>query len=192
MSKPELNEDVEHVIKSFLPSLTRFRSLRKVYTNEFLAEGLKKKTVAQLTLIQRNLIKMVNSGELEQIRPFFLSYGLDIAELKTRKNICWSTLDRWKSLNGKKEEKIKKIVDFVQRLSDIVFRKSIDGFSIEIIIKNTRTIHNLIFVRQKLVKLVQHTFAAKVLKVLVLLVSILKNPEKKRVQKTTAGFTEVD
>jgi hypothetical protein len=73
MNKTVLNEDTENIIKSYIPDIERWIILRKVYKDSFLREGLEKKTVAQLTLIQRNLIEMVDTGELSGITPFNIS-----------------------------------------------------------------------------------------------------------------------
>lgn len=85
VTMPQLNDDVEGVITSFLPMINRFYSIRGVYTNEFLEEGLKKKTVAQLTLILQKLIEMVDTGELAWFKYLFQTLGLDIEALKTKK-----------------------------------------------------------------------------------------------------------
>ena len=174
MNKTILNEDTENIVKSFLPDIERWKSLRKVYNDSFLREGLEKKTVAQLSLIQTNLIKMVKTGELYRMKRFFQTYhGMDIEELKTRKRICWSMTEKWMSIRGNKKEKIEKIIKFIDRLDNIIRRNLIDCFYYPYnncnLLTLTRCLLNNKF---------QHIYAAKSLKVLLLLVSILKNTKK--------------
>lgn len=175
MNRPELNEDVKNVIKSFIPDIERWISLRKIYNDLVLKDGLKKKTVAQLTLIQTNLIKMVETGgEFHGLRILFRSCGVDIEELKTRKRICYTTLHRWKNIRGKKNEKIEKIIKFVQRIGIIIRGIPIHVFSHDVLFRK------LIIVKRHLRLDKQDIWAPKALKVLLLLISILKNPKKKR------------
>jgi len=194
MNKPELNEDVENVIKTFMPDIERWRSLRKVYTTAYLKERLEKKTVVQLTLIQTNLIEMVNTGELSGLRNFFHSYDMDIEELKTRASICWSTLDKWKNIRGKKEDKIKKILKFVCRLGNTINRKHLDGFGKTLFTPRSGYSYDILtLVKKQLNREKQHIWAPKALKVLLLLVYILNKPNKKRERKVTVtAQTEVD
>lgn len=175
MNKTILNEDTENIIKSFIPDIQRWITLRKVYNDSFLREGLEKKTVAQLSLIQTNLIKMVDeTGELYGINPFFRTYyGMDIEELKTRKIICWSMTKKWMSIRGNKKEKIEKIIKFIHRLGNIIRGNLIDCFYYPY-----GKVNLLTLVKFPLKKNSQHIYAAKALKVLLLLVSILKNTKK--------------
>jgi hypothetical protein len=191
MNKTVLNEDTENIIKSYIPDIERWISLREeVYTDSFLREGLQKKTVVQLTLIQSNLIKMVDKGELSGIKTFFRTYHfVDIEELKTRKTISWSTHYKWKSIIGNKKEKIEKILKFIDRLDNIIRRKFIDCFyfpgrDCNLPLDYGFDIFKISLKRCILNKNRQHIWAAKALKILLLLVSILKN-QKKRQRKVT-------
>ena len=178
MNKTILNEDTENIIKSFIPDIQRWITLRKVYNDSFLREGFEKKTVAQLSLIQTNLIKMVKTGELYRMKRFFQTYhGMDIEELKTRKRICWSMTEKWMSIRGNKKEKIEKIIKFIHRLDNIIRRNLIDCFYCPY--------NKLTLTRCLLNKKFQHIYAAKSLKVLLLLVSILKNTKKTQRKVTT-------
>ena len=183
MNTPKLNEDVENVIKSFIPEIYRWISLRKVYNDTFLREELTKKTVIQLTLIQKNLIEMVNTGELSGLRFSFYSYNMDIEELKTRNKICWTTLDKWKNIGGKKDEKIEKIIKFIHRLGNVIRLKRIYGFSSRSTVTNYGVSETLYLCKKCLYPEKQNFYACKALKVLNLLVSILKNPKKEERKK---------
>ena len=187
-----LNEDVENVVKSFIPNI-RWLSLRKVYTNDFLKEGLRKKTVAQLTLILTKFIEMVDIGEFSGIRGFFRSYNVDIENLKTRTDgrIWGATLDKWRDKSGIKEEKVEKILKFIDRLDNIICLNKITGFSIALINKINNK-EKITIVEIKLKRDRQYIYASKAEKLLNLLVSILKNPKKKRVRKLKVEYTEVD
>lgn len=174
MNKTILNEDTENIIKSFIPDIQRWITLRKVYNDSFLREGLEKKTVLQLSLIQTNLIEMVNTSELSRMKCFFQTYyGMDIEELKTRKIICWSMTEKWMSIRGNKKEKIEKIIKFIHRLGNIIRRNLIDCFYCPYNKCKLLTLTKFV-----LNKKFQHIYAAKALKVLLLLVSILKNTKK--------------
>ena len=179
MNKTVLNEDTENIIKSYIPDIERWKLLRELYNDSFLREGLEKKTVAQLSLIQKNLIEMVDTGELSGIKTFFQTYGLDIDELKTRKIICWSTRNKWKSILGNKKEKIEKIIKFIHRLGNIIRRNVIDCLDYRRSYYKSFTLN-----KYKLSNKTQNIYVAKALKVLLLLVSILKN-QKKRQRKVT-------
>ena len=199
MNKSVLNEDVENMIKSFIPEIDRWISLRKIYKDTFLREGLAKKTVSQLTLIQKNLIEIVETGELSGLRFSFYSYNMDIKELKTRKRICWSTLDKWKNIGGRKHEKIEKIIKFIHRLGNVIRLKRIYGFSTRSVITNYGVSKTLYLSKKRLNTVKQNFYASKALKLLNLLVSILKNPKKKKEkntivtqQMTVTAYTEVD
>ena len=171
MNKTVLNEDTENIIKSFLPDIERWKSLRKVYNDSFLREGLEKKTVAQLSLIQTNLIEMVKTGELSQMTCFFQTYhGMDIEKLNTPKTICRSMTEKWMNIRGNKKEKIEKIIKFIHRLGNMIRRNLIDCFYYPYI--------EITLMKIRLKKKFQHIYAAKSLKVLLLLVSILKNTKK--------------
>jgi len=193
MNTPTLNEDVENMIKSFIPEVDRWVSLRKVYNDTYLREGLVKKTVTQLTLIQKNLIEMVNTGELSGLRFSFYCYNMDIEELKSRKRICWTTLDKWKNIGGKKDEKIEKIIKFIHQLGNVIRLKRIYGFSSRSVITNYGISKTLYLSKKRLNTAKQNFYACKALKLLNLLVSILKNPKKKKEKNTiVTEFTEVD
>jgi len=193
MNTPTLNEDVENMIKSFIPEVDRWVSLRKVYNDTYLREGLVKKTVTQLTLIQKNLIEMVNTGELSGLRFSFYCYNMDIEELKSRKRICWTTLDKWKNIGGKKDEKIEKIIKFIHQLGNVIRLKRIYGFSSRSVITNYGISKTLYLSKKRLNPAKQNFYACKALKLLNLLVSILKNPKKKKEKNTiVTEFTEVD
>jgi hypothetical protein len=167
-----LNNDTENIITSYIPDIQRWKPLRELYNDSFLREGLQKKTVVQLTLIQRNLIEMVVTGELSGIITFFQTHGLDIDELKTRKRICSSTNNKWKSILGNKKEKIEKIIKFIHRLGNIIHLNVFD--CLDYIGRGRGFILNKYQLNPKL----QDIYAPKALKVLHLLVSILKNPKK--------------
>lgn len=188
MNKTVLNEDTENIIKSYIPDIHRWISLRKVYTESFLREGLEKKTVAQLTLIQMNLIEMIDRHQVSNIEYLFRTYsGKVVKELHAQttitektKNRLKSALDNWRSMSirGNKQEKIENIIKFINRLDDIIQLNLI-------IIDFTVSINFKIYViKYRLHENRQHIWAAKALKVLLLLVSILKN-QKKRQRKVT-------
>jgi len=167
MNKVNLNEDVENVVKSFIPNIVRLNHLREKYTNEFLIEKLNKKTDEQISLIQEHLNVMVRfTGELQNIRVMFNTVGLDIDGLKSEKIILYETLYKWCYDMKKKDEKVKNIINFIQRADDIVNEKSI-----EVIIREDTKIS---LINKFLVKEKQSEVSAKVLKILLLLVSILK------------------
>jgi hypothetical protein len=166
MNKTILNEDTENIIKSFLPDIERWITLRKVYNDSFLREGLEKKTVAQLSLIQTNLIEMVKTGELSRMTYVFQTYhGMDIEKLKTRKTFSWSMTKKWMNIRGNKKEKI---IKFIDRLDNIIRRNLIDCFYYPY-----RELNLLTLATCQLNKKFQHIYADKSLKVLLLLVSIL-------------------
>jgi hypothetical protein len=153
-----------------------------------LREGLEKKTVAQLSLIQMNLIEMVDSHQVSNIWYLFRTYsGKVVKELeaqttitKEKKNRLKSALDNWesRSIRGNKKEKIENIIKFINRLDDIIQLNLI-------IIDFTVSINFKIYViKYRLDENRQHIWAYKALKILLLLVSIFKN-QKKRQRKVT-------
>ena len=188
MNKTVLNEDTENIIKSYIPDIERWISLRKVYTDSFLREGLQKKTVAQLSLIQMNLIKMLNIYQRSDIWHLFRTYsGKVVKELeaqttitKKTKNRLKSALDNWESMSicGNKKEKIENIIKFINRLDNIIQRNLI------IIDFKVSINFEISLIKYRLNEITQHIWAYKALKVLLLLVSILKN-QKKRQRKVT-------
>jgi hypothetical protein len=188
MNKTVLNEDTENIIKSYIPDIERWTILRKVYTDSFLREGLEKKTVAQLSLIQMNLIKMVDTHSISNIECLFRTYsGKVVKELEAQtritektKNRLKSALVNWRSMSirGNKKEKIENIIKFINRLDNIIqLNLIIIDFKVSINFK-------IYVLKYQLNENRQHIWAAKALKVLLLLVSILKN-QKKRQRKVT-------
>jgi len=185
MNKTVLNEDTENIIKSYIPDIQRWISLReKVYTDSFLREGLEKKTVVQLTLIQRNLIEMVDSHQVSNIWYLFRTYsGKVVKELDAQttitektKNRLKSALDNWRSMSicGNKQEKIENIIKFINRLDNIIqLNLIIIDFTVSINFK-------IYLIKYRLHENRQHIWAAKALKILLLLVSILKNQKKRQ------------
>ena len=185
MNKTVLNEDTENIIKSYIPDIERWISLRKVYTESFLREGLQKKTVVQLKLIQRNLNEMVDdSYQRSDIWYLFRTYsGKVVKELeaqttitKKTKNRLKSALDNWASMSlcGNKKEKIENIIKFINRLDDIIQLKPIiTDFTVSINFE-------ISLIKRQLNENRQHIWASRALKILLLLVSILKNKKKTR------------
>lgn len=159
-----LNEDVENEIKSFIPNIVRLNHLREKYTNDFLIEKLNKKTHKQISLIQENLNRF--TGELRCVRIMFNTIGLDIDGLKSENIILYKTLYKWSYDMKTKDEKVKNIINFIQRADDIA-----NGKSIEVI---NREDSKISLIKKTLLKEKQSEVSAKVLKILLLLVSILK------------------
>jgi hypothetical protein len=178
MSKLVLNEDTENIIKSFIPDIERWILLRETYTNEYLRKGLEKKTVEQLTIILENLNEIVTTGELKNLWNFFNTLNVDIDKLKTQTKNCLTTLNEWCYIGERKEEIIEKILIFVQRLHNIICLKRIDVIEQD---KNVSIFENLklVIVKKTLKTSRQYFYASKALKVLLLLVSILRDPVKK-------------
>ena len=184
MNKTVLNEDTENIIKSYIPNIERWKLLRKLYNDSFLREGLEKKTVVQLTLIQKNLIEMVDSHEVSNIWYLFRTYsGKVLKELeaqttitKKTKNRLKSALDQWRSMSisGNKKEKIENIIKFINRLDNII--------QLNLIIIDFKVSINfeISLIKYRLNENRQHFWASKALKILLLLVSILKNKKKTR------------
>jgi hypothetical protein len=183
MNKTVLNEDTENIIKSYIPDIERWIILRKLYNDSFLREGLEKKTVAQLSLIQMNLIKMVDTHSISNIECLFRTYsGMVVKELHTQTTITEKTklrlkseLVNWRSMSirGNKKEKIENIIKFINRLDDIIqLNLIIIDFTVSINFK-------IYLIKYRLHENRQHIWAHKALKILLLLVSILKNQKKK-------------
>jgi hypothetical protein len=189
MNKTVLNEDTENIIKSYIPDIERWIMLRKVYKDSFLREGLEKKTVVQLSLIQRNLIEMVDRHQVSNIWYLFRTYsGKVVKELETQTTITKKTENRlksalvnWRSMSirGNKKEKIENIIKFINRLDNIIqLNLIIIDFKVSINFK-------IYLLKYQLNENRQHIWAHKALKILLLLVSILKNPKKTRRKVTT-------
>jgi len=178
MSKLVLNEDTENIIKSFIPDIERWILLRETYTNDYLRKGLDKKSLPQLTIILENLNEIVTTGELKNLWNFFNTVNLDIDKLKTQTKICLSVLNKWCYTGERKEEIIEKILIFLQRLHNIICLKRIDVIEQD---KNVDIFENLklVIVKKTLKTSRQYFYASKALKVLLLLVSILRDPVKK-------------
>ena len=190
MNKTVLNEDTENIIKSYIPDIERWIILRKLYNDSFLREGLEKKTVAQLSLIQMNLIKMVDIHQVSNIEYLFRTYsGKVVKELhaqttitKKTENRLKSALVNWRSMSirGNKQEKIENIIKFIHRLGNIIrLNLIIIDFRVSINFK-------IYLIKYRLDENRQHIWAHKALKILLLLVSILKN-QKKRQRKVTVN-----
>jgi hypothetical protein len=182
MNKTVLNEDTENIIKSYIPYIERWKSLRKLYNDSFLREGLEKKTVAQLTLILVNLNNMVVRYQESNIHYLFRTYsGKVVKELhaqttitKKTENRLRSALDNWRSMSirGNKQEKIENIIKFINRLDNIIqLNLIIIDFEVSISFK-------IYVIKCQLHESSQYIWTIKALKILLLLVSILKNKKK--------------
>ena len=170
-SSKELNQDVENVVKSFIPNIERLTLLRHVYTDSVIEEGLKMKTVKQLDLILSNLIEKVDKGEVAfGMARLFQTVGLKVEKTK---NFSFTDVDCLFEMGKTKDEKIKKIMDMLRRGIRIVNLKPIKCFKYEN--------HQFQIEEHTINSYYQSEYAEHVINLLLLLVTILKNPVKNSV-----------
>ena len=188
MNNP-LNEDVEGVIKSFIPHSTRLLSLRRQYTMKHLKEGLEKKTVKKLESILTNIISIIKTGFLSEYKQWFYTVGIDVPAALARKRIPFGFLDKYKSTSGNKQSKVDRIMEFYRRACDIVCYKRIPKFYYIFLDNGGRTlhIHDKPISRQS-----REDLSQRVIKLLCLLTIVLKPSPKPSRLPTPTGFTEVD
>lgn len=150
-----LNDDVMNVVKSYVSDLERLNCLRMKYSNAFFTSGLQRKNHKQLEFIHSNIIEMIHTefiGNLKLFNTLEIKENiLNAMKHKSRLNqqICigykkmnfdkiyqysgeyhynyCSYDDNWKSwcVKETKQQKIKRIVNLLQRLCDIVNMKPV-------------------------------------------------------------------
>ena len=174
-----LNDDVAGVISSFIPVRERVCLLRDTYTNDFLMEGLKKKTIKQLDVILHNIIKKISSGDLRSIRNYFNTTGVDLDAIKKLDTIGMYYTTKWINTCGNKNYKIKKIIDIIQKSIDIISCNKIEYFEY---------FHSLQFtiVEKKIVTNAKTQY--NIFKMLCLIVSIVKQPKKREIRIMKANI----
>ena len=187
MTQNFLCEDVENVVKSFISNNLRLRNLRNKYSNRFLTSGLERKNHYQLELIHSKLIDMIYfkegqsndsiSDKLCKKCDFYdvryLFYSLEVKHISAMKNRPEGVnfnpyMHNWYMWNikWKKEEKIQKIINIIQRMCDIADCKKIDS-------PNKKRLR---VIRRSLNKQYCETMSEKVIKVLSLMATILNKP----------------
>ena len=132
----KLNDDVAYVIKGFISPFNRFKMLRDTYSNRYFKSGFEKKKYKQLELIHSKLVQIIND-EFGGFEYFFNTIGINVESLKHKPIIYCENLYSWRYVTPeyswtnkkpkiKKTEIIKKIVDIIQRLDDVVSLKHIE------------------------------------------------------------------
>lgn len=172
----KLNDDVIGVIHEYLSDIDRFNDLRIKYSNEFLTAGLKQKTNSQLELIHSKIIEMIFKDDCSSFWMLFNTVGIPKKIIGGAGYHLYT--DLWKSWNSNinYDKKIQKIIDLFQRLCDIVNLKKIEYL--------TSIYLNVIKIREtSLLPEKQSVYVEKTTKILLLLVSILKNPSIKNSRK---------
>lgn len=150
-----LNDDVISVIKSFISIETRMDHLRLRYTDKWLTDELMKKNKKQLLMIIHHINKQQFLNRSPKRRHWFY------------RNVVW---DNVITLNGNKGEQVLKIVNEFSKIEKIsrggsyMEKKKIAGNNVSMVINDNY-----------LPKYKKETF-----KLFQLLVSIAKNPSKKR------------
>lgn len=193
---PELNDDVEGVIKSFIPHSTRLLSLRQKYKIAHLKEGLQKKTVKQLQHILVNIIETVKTGFLSDYKQWFYTIGVDIQEALTRVRIPFGFLHKYESTLGNKEAKVNRILEFYKRACDIASQKSISRFYYQYQANGNRTLN--INQNKHLRGIFKQDLSQRVIKLLCILNIVIKATKAKKPKakvpkaNNTTTFTEVD
>jgi len=198
--KPQLNDDVEGIIKSFVPHVNRLGSLVRKYNLSYLKAGLKKKTVKQLQHILTNIIEIITTGFLSQYKWWFFTVGVDVPAALTRKRIPYGFLDKYKSTVGNKQAKIDRIIEFFIRVLDILSFKPITQFYYQHHENRHKTIH--INENKKLPRKFRQDLAEKGIKLLCILTMVIKTtvplvPKAKKAKTIVPNienpvFTEVD
>ena len=180
----KLNDDVAYVIKGFITPFNRFKMLRDTYSNRYFKSGFEKKKYKQLELIHSKLVQIIND-EFGGFEYFFNTIGINVESLKHKPIIYCENLYSWRYVTPeyswtnkkpkiKKTEIIKKIVDIIQRLDDVVSLKYIDC-----LVRNVYTYNgnynNIIVVEEKKIGTsFQHMFIEGETKILCLLAYITK------------------
>jgi len=179
MRTPELNNDVAHLVKSYIPHSARLNSLRKKYTNEILKQGLQKKTVKQLDHILENIIETIDKGFLSNYKTWFITVGIDVPSAMDRKNIPFGFLFKYRSISGNKQSKVDRIMEFYQRACDIMFRKQIPKFYNHYKENGRRTLY--IHPLKKLAMTHREDLSQRVIKLLCILTIVIKaSPKSKK------------
>jgi hypothetical protein len=108
-------------VMSFIPTVYRWDSLRMKYTNDFLTEGLKKKTVSRIKTIYKSLYKEAGSQvafmkkhEGTKIQQFSKK-NQNGRNIDTLREIFILASDKW-NLSKTKEKKIEAIVWLYRKL----------------------------------------------------------------------------
>jgi len=179
-----LHEDVLTVVHSFIPYIDRFNIARTQYTNKFLEEGLKKKTVKQLTLIYDKIMEY-EYNEFYDIKCLFYTSRLENIKYKYKNSEILSfKMYDFEYLS--KSDKIDVIVSFFQRGDDVINLEVVNcilkGSTIRV--EGNFNGESRYLQQRSLNIQVQAIFSEKMFKIFTLLVSILKNPKKKREKKT--------
>jgi hypothetical protein len=193
---PQLNEDVEGVIKSFVPQSSRLLSLIRKYNMAYLKAGLEKKTVKQLQYILTNIIATVTTGFLSEYKWWFFTVGVDVPAAIARPRIPFGFLEKHKSTAGNKKAKIDRIIEFYRRLLDILSFKTIPRFYYQHHQNGHRSIH--IHEHKKLPRKYREDLAERAIKLLCILTMVIKAPKAKpavptpNIQTIPTVYTEVD
>lgn len=178
-----LNNDVASVIQTFIPYIDRFNIARVNYTNEFLTQELKKKTVKQLTLIYDKIMEYEHK-EFYDIKCLFYTARLENIKYKYKNSeiLSYKIYD-FEYLS--KSNKIDVIISFFQRGDDVINLEVVDCILKGSSIRAEGNFNGESrYLQQRSLNIeVQAIFSEKMFKIFTLIVSILKNPKKKREKK---------